>query len=322
MHRDGPRPAVVGFCSHALAGGDMPLAERVQALLAANLAMIDQMAQKAAAQGRPLDIAVLPEHDITGISEDVSEIAEDVDGPLVTAMAAKAREHSAHVACPVHLRRDGRVFNCLVMLDRAGEVLGVYDKAFPVTWSDGTLERGVTPGCRFPVFDLDVGRVGLQICWDIAFPEGWRALGEQGAELVLYATDPIGMLGVRAHAWEHEYWIAGSTYSPPAAVVDPTGHVVATTSAKGEAQVVRIDLDYRVLNTNCLWGFPETEQRKYADQIRFEFHQEEYLWLVSSLDPALPVGQFLKDHGLVSGGERRAHNLDLIAKERPASLEA
>jgi hypothetical protein len=85
---------------------------------------------------------------------------------------------------------------------------------------------------------------------------------------------------------------------------------------------VRIDLDYRVLNTNCLWGFPETEQRKYADQIRFEFHQEEYLWLVSSLDPALPVGQFLKDHGLVSGGERRAHNLDLIAKERPASLEA
>jgi predicted amidohydrolase len=179
----------------------------------------------------------------------------------------------------------------------------------------------VTPGCRFPVFDLDVGRVGLQICWDIAFPEGWKALADQGTELVLYATDPIGLLGVRAHAWEHEYWIVGSTHRAPAAVVDPTGHVVATTSEGAEAQIVRIDLDYRVLNTNCLWEFPESEQAKYADQVRFEFHQEEYLWLVTSVDPALPVGKFLKDHGLISGAERRAHNLELIDQERPELLE-
>ena len=283
--------------------------------------MVDEMARRAKARGWGLDVAVLPEHDTRGIVEGVAEAAEDIGGPRVAAMARKAREHGTHVAAPVHLARDGKVYNSLVMLDRAGEVLGVYDKAFPVTWTDGSLERGVTPGRRFPVFDLDIGRVGLQICWDIAFPEGWQALADQGAELVLYATDPIGMLGLRSHAWDHEYYIAGSTHRPPAAVVEPTGHVVATTSGRREAQVVRVDLDFRVLNTNCLWEFPESRREEYADRVRFEWREEEYLFLATSLAPGLPIGRFLAEHGLLSGRERRARNLDLIDRARTGPLQ-
>lgn len=315
MHRDGPRPAGIGFCSR-----ELPLENGDREQLADHLAMIDEMARQAEAKGWGLDIAILPEHATQGIVEDVAEVAEDLDGPRVTAMSAKAREHGTYVACPVHLRREGKVYNSLVMLDRTGEVLGVYDKAFPVTWTDGTLERGVTPGCRFPVFDLDIGRVGLQICWDIAFPEGWQALADQGAELVLYATDPIGLLGLRSHAWRHEYCIAGSTHRPPAAVVDPTGHVIATTTGSREAQVVRVDLDFRVLNTNCLWEFPESRREEYADQIRFDWRDEQYLYLVTSIDPDLPVGRFLTEHGLLSGRERRARNLEQINRARGGPL--
>lgn len=311
MHRDGPRPTVIGTCSHGL-----PQDESAEAQLADHLAMIDEMARQAEQKGWALDIAVLPEHSPQGIVENVAEAAEDTDGRTVTAMARKAREHHAYVAAPVHLARDGKVYNSMVMLDRTGAIIGVYDKAFPVTWTDGTLERGVTPGCRFPVFDLDFGRVGVQICWDIAFPEGWQALADQGAELVLYATDPVGLLGLRSHAWRHEYYIAASTHRPPAAVVEPTGHVIATTSADPQAQVVRVDLDYRVLNTNCLWEFPESRREEYAGRIRFDWREEEYLHLLTSVDPDLPVGRFLEQEGLVSGRQRRARNLELLDEAR------
>lgn len=316
MRRDGPRPAVIGTCSCGLPPEGGTPAEMAAAQLTAHLSMIDEMARQAAREGWALDIAVLPEHSPQGIVENVAEGAEGLDGPRISALAAKARELGAYIAAPVHLARDGKVFNCLVMLDRTGAVLGVYDKAFPVTWTDGTLEQGVTPGCRFPVFDLDIGRVGLQICWDVAFPEGWKALAGKGAELVLYATDPVGLLGLRAHAWEHEYYIAAATHRAPCAVVEPTGYVLATTSGNREALVVRVDLDYRVLNTNCLWQFPESKRAEYAGRIRFDWREEEYLHLVTSLDPDLPVGRFLEQEGLLSGRERRARNLELIEGAR------
>jgi len=310
MGRDGPRPAVVGICSLAHREG----AEN-QGSLADCMAMIDLMAKRAKDLGRSLDMAVLPEHVIPrGLSP--AEAAEPLEGPTVSAMATKAREHGTYVAAPVHLSREGRVYNSIVIIDRTGKPVGVYDKAFPVTSLDGSLERGVTPGNSFPTFDLEFGRVGAQICWDIAFPDGWRALADQGAELVVYSTDPVGLVGLRAHAWRHEYYIAASTHRPPAAIVDPTGHVIGTTSSDREVLVACIDLDYRVLNTNCLWDWPESKRREYEGRIELKWRPEEYLYLVTSTDPELPVGRFLEREGLLSGRERRARNLELIEQAR------
>ncbi len=319
MHRDGPRPAVIGICSHGLPQEDGASKEQLaEAQLSGHLEMIDEMARKAAEQGWGLDVATLPEHSPQGLVEGVAEAAEALDGRRVTALAEKAREHNAYVAAPVHLARDGKVYNSIVMIDRSGDVLGVYDKSFPVTWTDGSLERGVTPGCEFPVFDLDIGRVGLQICWDASFPQGWQAFADQGAELILYSTDPVGMLSLRSRAWEHEYYVAGSAHRAPAAVVEPTGHVIATTSTDSEALVVRVDLDYRVLNTNCLWEWPESKREEYADRIKLEWRPDEYVHLITSTDPDVPIGRFLQEQGLVSGRERRDQNLELIRTARDA----
>ena len=46
--------------------------------------------------------------------------------------------------------------------------------------------RGLSNGEDFPVFDLDIGKIGIMICWDNYFPESARCLGNNGAELVLY----------------------------------------------------------------------------------------------------------------------------------------
>ncbi len=131
---------------------------------------------------------------------------------------------------------------------------------------DGSLEFGITPGREFPVFDLDFGRVGMQICWDVGFADGWQALADQDAELVLFATNPAVPLALRGYAWRHGYYIAASTVHPVAPVVDPIGRVVAATSTDREVVVVRVNLDYRVVHSNCMWDWSLDEHPEYAGQ--------------------------------------------------------
>jgi predicted amidohydrolase len=316
QRRDGPRRATIGACSTA-----RPSGLTAEQLLDRYLETIDRMVRQAGEQGQRLDLAVLPECSFDRVVQSVEEIAEALDGPVVSAIAAKAREHGIYATAPVPTRREGQVYNSVVLLGRQGEIVGIYDKVFPVMMEGGSLEYGITPGRRFPVFDLDFGRVGIQICWDVAFEPGWQALADQGAELVLHSTDPSSLVAMRGRAWRYEYYMVSSTMVPPAHAVDPIGRVVGKTSAPGEVLVLSLDLDFRVLNSNCLWGWPESKRSEYAGRINIEWDDEGRRHLVTSNDPALPVRRFLEQEGLLTGRQRNARNMQLQNEARGGPLD-
>ena len=109
-----------------------------------------------------------------GVTDAASaEVAESVPGPTTDAFAKRAKENRCYVICPIRTERDGKQWNSAVIIDRSGEILGVYDKTHPVTTSHNytVFEEGVAPGPEPPVFDLDFGRVAVQICFDAGFPE-------------------------------------------------------------------------------------------------------------------------------------------------------
>jgi predicted amidohydrolase len=274
-----------------------------------DLALVDQMAGEARATGWQLDIVLLPEHFAQGEREPHQREAEAIDGPVVRALAKKAREFRTHVAVPLLLKDAGKFWNAVVMLGRDGKPLGVYRKIHPVLHTDGTLERGVTPGGAPPVFDLDVGRVGAQICFDVFFDDGWAALAEAGAELVLFTSATSGVMGMKAHAWQHEYYVAASTFRAPSVVVDPLGREVARTTGDKEVRLTRVDLDFRVVPWNSLRDFGVALGEKYAGRIRQDWHREEDVCLVTSLDPKLPVGEFLRREKLETHREHLARNV-------------
>ena len=309
--RDGPRPVVVGVCSFRQAGAPDP-----ETLLCDTLTVIDAMAARAEAQGWRLDLAVLPEASFEFVRGSVGEVAEDLDGPVVTAVAERARRYHTYATAPVLLRRDGQVYNSVVVLNRQGDPVGTYDKVFPVMMGDGSLEYGITPGREFAVFDLDFGRVGVQICWDVAFETGWQALADQDAELVLFPTNPASLIALRGRGWRHGYYIAASTVGPPAALVGPTGRVLGTTSEDREVLVQRIDLDFRVLHSNCMWEWSERRAERYAGRINVEWDAEAHEYLVTSCDPQLPVGEFLRAEGPLTGRQRNARNTALQLQAR------
>ncbi|ABZ78373.1 Nitrilase/cyanide hydratase and apolipoprotein N-acyltransferase [Shewanella halifaxensis HAW-EB4] len=88
------------------------------------------------------------------------------------------------------LAEDGRVYNRCYVFDADGSILGQYDKLhlFDVEVSDGTKQYresdAFCPGKQIVVVDTPMGKLGLAICYDIRFPDLFRALREAGAEMI------------------------------------------------------------------------------------------------------------------------------------------
>ena len=141
-----------------------------------------------------------------GITQDAKyyRYAEPADGPIVQRFAALAKELNMVMILPIY-EEDGTgiYYNTAVVVDADGTILGSYRKHH-IPHLDKFWEKFYfRPGnLGYPVFDTAVGRVGVYICYDRHFPEGWRELGLNGAEMVFNpnATKP----GLSNRLWEIE----------------------------------------------------------------------------------------------------------------------
>lgn len=295
MRKDGPRFAVIGTCTLSIRdAGDADV------LLANGLAMIDEMARAAERKGWGLDIVALPEHFAVVPESDPFATGEELDGRTVSAVAERARAHDTYVVVPMYVREGDAVYNSAVLLDRGGEPIGVYHKVFPVVLPDGSIERGITPGCEFPVWDLEFGRVGIQICWDIVFDDGWQSLAAQEAELVLFPSAAPTVPLLASHAHRHCYYVAGSIMRPPSVILDPQGRIIAQSLQNKEVAVARVDLDYRVVPSTYLWSRGAELRKKYGDVIEWGWHEVEGSCLMTSSDPQMPIGRFLEAEDMMT----------------------
>src|SRR5208337_4324091 len=94
----------------------------------------------------------------------IPAVAEEIDGPIMQMVSQKAREGRMHVLSGHLVREEGRLFNRAVLFGRDGAIVGSYSKMHPV---GGEADAGVTPGVYPGSFELDVGRIGVSICFDI-----------------------------------------------------------------------------------------------------------------------------------------------------------
>ena len=272
------------------------------------------------------DLVCLPEafHD-AGLRQPPDDTAEPLTGPTIEAFARKARQASCHVVCPIHTRDEGgRVHNSAVLLDRSGRVAGVYHKRCPVaSAADYTLfEGGVMPGGAVPVFDLDFGRVGIQICFDIGFAENWRALADQGAKLVLWPSAYDGGFPLRVHAYRHHYWVVSSTRSGRSRIVDPCGEILNETTAASPVVVRDVNLDYVVSHLDWNMGVADRIRAKYGDRVEIrQWDPGSAHFVVEPRDPALTCAQLQEEFGFESTAqyhERHRRAYRQIGRGEPA----
>ncbi|SCK22562.1 carbon-nitrogen hydrolase family protein [Vogesella sp. LIG4] len=201
------------------------------------------------------DLLVLPETFVPGFptAGNIAELAEPLDGPVVSALRAAAQAARVAVAIGVAERRDDGYYNCGLLIDADGSIVLDYRKSHLYLSDQGVFQRGR----QFPVVTWRGIRIGLLICFDIEFPETARQLAHQGAELIVVLDgnmQPYGRvhrMAVPMRAMENQLFVAmcnrvgpgdDYTFCGESQVADPYGNTLLLASGEDE-QMLDISLD-------------------------------------------------------------------------------
>ena len=151
-----------------------------------NIASARRLVAEAAASGATL--VTLPEYwPIMGLADTdkVGHAEQPGQGPIQDFMAEAAREHGIWLiggTLPLVSNDAGKVMNATLVYDPQGKPVSRYDKIHLFGFTKGSESydeaRTIVPGESVVMFDAPFGRVGLAICYDLRFPELFRAMGE------------------------------------------------------------------------------------------------------------------------------------------------
>ena len=207
------------------------------------------------------------------------------DGPTVRLMQEVARKHGMVVIVPIYEEEiTGVYYNTAAVIDADGKYLGKYRKNHIPHTKPGFWEKYYfKPGnLGYPTFETAFARIGVYICYDRHFPEGARALGLNGAEIVFNPSATVA--GLSEYLWEleqpahavangyfvgainrvgHEQpWDIGEFYGK-SYFCNPRGKIIAQASRDSDELVVAdLDLD-QIREVRNVWQFfrdrrPET----------------------------------------------------------------
>ena len=232
----------------------------------ANLKAACSFIDEAAAKGAKF--VSFPE--VFNVIDDGQEAPELVpEGRTISLMAEKAREHGIWIHCGsiAEVNPDGdRKFNTTAMLDPTGKMVAKYRKlhTFDITLPDGSVAEEsakIKPGDKMVTVETEMGHLGLSICYDIRFPEMYRWMALQGAQILFTPANFRMATGkdhweaiLRARAIENTcYVVAAGQYGKKrgvsdsfgdSVIIDPWGTIVARAPERAGIAVGEIDLDY------------------------------------------------------------------------------
>ena len=161
---------------------------------AANLARARSFVEEAARAGAR--VAVFPELFTVGFTMAPEPYAEPIPGSTVAAVATLSREFDLYLVGSVVEAHAPHPRNAAFVTGPDGSLLAVYRKLHPFSYGEEHLHYSGGTAC--PVFEVDGIPCGLQICYDLRFPEPFRALAAKGAEVVFV---PANWPARRIAAW-------------------------------------------------------------------------------------------------------------------------
>lgn len=132
------------------------------------------------------DLIVLPEFFNTGVSHDafINLAEEENSSETLEFMSKIAQKNSSNIVCGSIIEREGdKLYNTSYVLDRKGEIKGKYRKIHLFNSFGGNEGECITPGDKITVLDLDFGRLGMSICFDMRYPMHFRELAKAGAQV-------------------------------------------------------------------------------------------------------------------------------------------
>ena len=198
------------------------------------------------------------------------------DGPATQRMIDVAKETGMVLVVLIYEKEDdGFLYNTAAVIDADGTYLGKYRKTH-IPHVKGFWEKFYfrPDNTGYPMFDTAVGRIGVYICYDRHFPEGWRALGLAGAKIVFNPS--ATSRGLSMYLWNLEqpasaaaieYFIGAinrvgreeygdNDYYGSSYFVDPRGQMVGEQASDTEEEVIVRDLNLDLIDeVRKTWAF-------------------------------------------------------------------
>ncbi len=205
-----------------------------------------------------VDLVILPEIWNIGFMsfDQYVDKAENIDGPTPTLMRTLAREKGIFLHTGSFVEEEkGNYYNTSLLLSPDGEILGKYRKIHLFGYNSKETQI-LSPGEKVVVVDTPFGKIGMATCFDLRFPELFRAMVDKGAQYFLVCSawpypriEPWIMLN-RVRALENQAYLisanssgmnCGSQFVGHSMVIDPWGTILA--GAGDEDMIVRTQID-------------------------------------------------------------------------------
>ena len=276
-------------CSLPISEGEGTIPEIVEAMIQKHIPFIEEAGKKGVQILCLQEIFNTP-YFCPGQDAKWYESAESVPGPTTERLAEYAKKYKMVIVVPIYEREQaGFLYNTAAVIDADGKYLGKYRKNH-IPQTSGYWEKFYfKPGnLGYPVFETAYAKIGVYICYDRHFPDGARALGLNGAEIVYNPSATVA--GLSKHLWKLEQpahaaangyfmgcinrvgvekpWNLGTFYGS-SYFVDPRGQIFAQAS-EDKDELLIADFDLHLINeVRSVWQFyrdrrPET----YGDLIK------------------------------------------------------
>ena len=203
-----------------------------------------------------IDLIVFPELFITGynLRDNYNDVSEKIPGKgkAQSGMCRLAKEYNIHIVTGIVEKAGKSLFNSAILIGPNGYI-GHYRKQFLPNFGPFEEKIFFGEGDKTPVFETPFGKIGIQICYDIFFPDTSMGLAHNGADLILnLSASPTTsrplfhrVLPARAiettcfYAYVNNVGTQGSlTFAGESTIVDPRGKIIAEIPAFEEGVIV------------------------------------------------------------------------------------
>ncbi len=215
-------------------------------------------------------------------AEELSEIAEEIHGPFVSALRQAARSNNLALVATIYEKSNvpNRVYDTACLIDAQGQLASIYRKLHLYDALGFKESAKLVSGDDLtPPIQTAVGIVGMMICYDLRFPEMARILAAKGAEILLSPSAWVQgemklehwQTMIRARAIENGCYAvapnqAGNIYIGHSMVVDPFGKIILDMEQKEGLEVVELD-SARITEIRDNWvAYRQQYEEQYYDR--------------------------------------------------------
>jgi len=245
------------------------------------------------------DFVCMPElFPFTNVEKETTPIERvQISERVLSRFSEYSKQNNCYTICPVQIQRSGKFYNGAVVIDRGGKRIGSYEK---IHLPEAELNYGYSCGPLYqPVIKTEYGPIGIQICFDIEWDEGWSMLRQQGVKIIFWPSAFAGGKCVNTKAWEHKCVVASASNKNTAKLCDISGEVIARTgiwNTNFYCAPVNLEKVF-ILTWPAVLKFGEI-QKKYGRKVLITNFDEEEWSIIESLSPEIYVKDILNEFEL------------------------